>query len=338
MQKTPDLMFFCELDSINLTKLFEDRFVMDDLKSLNAGVSLGILDLSAERAEVVQKLNKMGIPVIAWLLHPKESGYWFNLDNHAQAVQRYQSFLQWSEHKKLEWAGIGLDMEPEINQLQSLLKREKGVLKQALNRLANTKAYEQAKQAYLQLVQQIKQDGYFVEAYHLPIIVDDRKARSSVIQRLTGIIELPVDREVLMLYSSFFRPSGQALLWQYAAEADAIGIGVTGGGVEMEGIEEKPPLSWDEFSDDLHLAWRTGKPIYVFSLEACVAQGFLEKLITFDWNEITPIPKAAGLNMARKILHGVLWFAQRPWVGIAGIVGTLVGALLLRRRSEKTKQ
>jgi len=42
------LTFFCELQAAELKKLFEDRFVFDDLKTLNAGISLGILDLSPE--------------------------------------------------------------------------------------------------------------------------------------------------------------------------------------------------------------------------------------------------------------------------------------------------
>ena len=50
-----EITFFCELRAQELKKLFEDRFVFDDLKTLNAGISLGILDLSPERANVVKQ-------------------------------------------------------------------------------------------------------------------------------------------------------------------------------------------------------------------------------------------------------------------------------------------
>ena len=63
-----EITFFCELRAEALKKLFEDRFVFDDLKTLNAGLSLGILDLSPERANVIKKLNRLDIPVTAWLL------------------------------------------------------------------------------------------------------------------------------------------------------------------------------------------------------------------------------------------------------------------------------
>jgi len=38
-----ELNFFCALEAKPLARLFEDRFVLDDLKSLGAGVSLAIL-------------------------------------------------------------------------------------------------------------------------------------------------------------------------------------------------------------------------------------------------------------------------------------------------------
>ena len=69
----PQLTFFCELAPEPLEKLFNGRFVIDDLKALNALLSLGILDFSPTRAELVKRLNK--VPVVAWLLLPVEDGY-----------------------------------------------------------------------------------------------------------------------------------------------------------------------------------------------------------------------------------------------------------------------
>ena len=335
MENKPELIFFCELEALPLKKLFEDRFVMDDLKSLHAGVSLGILDLSDERAEVVRKLNKLGIAVTAWLLLPEDQGYWFNLENYPQAIARYEAFKKWSERKKLRWSGIGLDIEPDFNQMQAAINKDRKIAGEALKRLKDKDAFEQATLAYTGLVNQIHQDEYFVEVYHLPVIMDDRKARSTVLKRVAGLVDIPVDREVLMLYSSFYRPSGQALLWQYAQDADAIGIGNTGGGVEMEGSDAKIPLSWEEFSTDLHLAWRTGKPVYVFSLEGCVQQGFLGKLITFEWNAPVELPKTGLIQAGRGGLQGALWLGQHPWTVLAGLAGVVGGVLLLTKKKRK---
>lgn len=50
---------------------------------------MGTVDLSDVRAKIVQKLNSNGIPVVAWLLLPKDQGYWMNMDNFLNVIQRY---------------------------------------------------------------------------------------------------------------------------------------------------------------------------------------------------------------------------------------------------------
>jgi hypothetical protein len=60
-----------------------------DLQNLKAGVSLALMDLSAERAAVVHRLNAAGIPVTAWLALPADQGYYFNAGNAPQAAARF---------------------------------------------------------------------------------------------------------------------------------------------------------------------------------------------------------------------------------------------------------
>ena len=51
-------------------KLFAPGDLIRGLRRLNASVALGLVDLSDERARIVQKLNEEGIPVSAWVLLP----------------------------------------------------------------------------------------------------------------------------------------------------------------------------------------------------------------------------------------------------------------------------
>ena len=333
----PEITFFCELHADALKKLFEDRFVFDDLKTLNAGIAMGILDLSPERAKVVRNLNRMGIPATAWLLLPEAEGYWFNLENHAEATARYQAFKTWSDENQLVWEAIGLDIESDINEMKGFLTEPGVTVQKAIRRLKDTGAYRVGKVAYGALVAQIHADGYLVESYHFPFIVEDRDAGSTALQRVTGLVDIPVDREVLMLYSSFYRPHGQEILWSYAQKAQAIGIGNTGGGVQVGISENTPYLSWDEFATDLRLARRSGKPIYVFSLEGCVAQGFLPRLVTFDWQAEVDVPPTALVTAGRSGLRGLLWVAERPLALLAGLAG-VVGAVVMIKSRKKTKK
>jgi len=127
-----------------------------------------------------------------------------------------------------------------------------------------------------------------------------------------------------MLYTSFLRPDGAAALWSYAEEADSIGVGNTGGGVDVEGIIDLDPLSWEEFTRDLRLCVMHQKPIHIFCLEGCVAQGFLSKLNTFDWDSPADVPEGIKkVNSMRTALAAGLWLLERPWVILATLAALL---------------
>ena len=334
--RAPTLTFFCELEADALQALFADSSVIKDLVALEANVSLGILDLTPERAAVVHSLNEAGIPVIAWQLLPMKQGYWFNVSNAAQASDRYKAFKVWSAEYGLQWAGIGMDIELDVRDLRQIVDDKMGLLRTLLCRVFNTKRVRTACEAYRILLTEMRVDGYRVDSYHLPLIIDERKAGSTLLQRVAGLIELQADREVLMLYTSILRPHGPGVLWSYGRDAHSVGVGITGGGVQVAGIGGVPPLNWDEFSRDLRLAHCLTNDIHIFSLEGCVHQGFLQHLIRFDWDQPVnpPYRSARQIERLRKGLRAILWASAHPWVVLVVIVG-LVG-LLSRLRSGET--
>lgn len=329
--KNPQLTFFCELDALALEILFADAAVIDDLVALKAGVSLGILDLSKQRAEVVQKLNVAGISVIAWILLPNSEGYWFNANNSAQAVARYAAFKTWTAENGLRWDGLGIDIEPDMREIQQIAEDRSKLPSLILGRLFDNERVHKAQAEYIALVGQMRADGYRVESYHIPFIVDERRAGATLLQRVTGLIDVPVDREVLMLYTSFMKSIGAGILWSYAPDAGIIGIGNTGGGVEIGGASKIPPLTWIDFKRDLLLAKQIGKDAHIFSLEGCVRQGFLTRLKAFDWNATVtaPVDAASQVNRYRQFLRMFLWATAHPALVIGGLLA--LGWLFRRR-------
>ncbi|QSQ16044.1 hypothetical protein [Myxococcus landrumensis] len=303
------LTFFCELSPQPLVELFDTRGVVEDLQALRAGVSLGLLDFSPERAEVVRRLNRENIPVTAWLLLPVDQGYWFHAGNVLQARARYEAFRTWTAEQELQWAGVGLDIEPDIQELrawaESPLRSLPGMLARFILRGGRTR---EARAGYHALVERIRADGYRVDAYQFPLIVDERQARSSLLRRVAGVLDVPADREVLMLYTSFVRPRGPALLWSYAPGTGALAVGSTGGGVELPGVLASSPLDWTELSRDLRLAVRWTHDLHVFSLEGCVKQGFLSRLRVFDWDAPVEPPwvESRRVDAVRRALRGIL--------------------------------
>ncbi len=182
----PNLTVFCELKPEPLKALFADGSVIDNLVSLRAKVSLGLMDLSPDRVDVVRRLNDAGIPVVAWLLLPEEQGYWFNLRNAPQAVARYAEFKSWSKQHGLRWDGVGLDIEPDIQEFQHYFSSKLRLIPLMWRRLFNHKQYHQARNSYQGLVEHISADGFSVYNSELPFIADDLITGSTLLQRPTG--------------------------------------------------------------------------------------------------------------------------------------------------------
>ena len=336
----PQLTFFCELPPEQLTKLFDGRFVIDDLKALDAALSLGILDFSEERAELVKRLNTAGVPVIAWLLLPEADGYWFNADNYDKAAARYVAFKAWTTQHDLQWAGIGLDFEMDINDLRTAVSgtADKSFAKKIFSRIFDKARLVHAQRSYQALVDLIHADAYPVESYHIPLIVDERRARATVLQRTLGLVDIETECEVLMLYTNMLTAQGDAVLWSYAPEADSVGVGSTGGGVDLSPTIDLEPLTWEAFARDLRLCVMQEKPIHIFSLEGCVEQSFLSKLNTFDWDKPEAVPE--GANQVRSLRTGLaalLWTLERPWVILLGLA-VLIGLGFLFRQTADSRR
>ena len=332
----PDLSFFCELSSDALARLFRDRRVASSLRAMEATVTLGMVDLSPERASVVRHLNALGIPVAAWLLLPEEDGYWLNSGNADAAWVRYGDFHAWRVRNRLRFTRVGLDIEPNIHDVRAARHNVLRLVRMAVPRLFVD--VDEARVLYQGLIRQLRADGFPVDSYVFPFIQNEREAKTSTLQRITGMLDLEVDREICMLYTSFARPDGPALLDLYGPHFPAIAVGVTGGGVE-EGLDVPPPLTWDEFARDLWLARRHTRDIHVFSLEGCVEQGFLERLVDFDWTPGIAVPADAtsrASTLTRRISLA-LRLLNRPHLsaaaaGAAFAVPAALAAWALRRR------
>ena len=314
-----ELYFFCTLEAKALGRLFEDRFVLDDLKSLGAGVSLAVMDFSNERAKAVQLLNKLSVPVIAWLMLPQEHHYWLTISNSALALERYHHFKQWSQNKELEWAGIGLCIKEDISKGDSL-KTEEEISAELL----------QAKQNYLQLGMQVHDDGYRLELYRPAAVQATKNGRLKLLGKAKSQLELVADRQVDLLFTSLHRGQNQAALWRAIAESQAVGIGLTGSNALINKDDQTDPLTWNEFTHDLRMGVQSGKPVYVFNLEGCARLGYLDRLITLDLAIPVDAPLAKQNNLQRQ--RG--WRSPKRVAGLATLAGILGGTLFILRRKK----
>jgi len=317
--KPSSITFFCELQPNELEKLFASTSLINQLVRMNANISMGIHDFSPERANVVKKLTRAGIPITAWLLLSREEGYWTSLDTIHQTIQKYNDFQLWTQANQLTWAAVGLDIEPRIEFLTQLSRDFLSLIPTMVQRLFSVRKYRRLEHDLNSLIRQIHADGYALETYQFPSVVDERKANSTTLARLFGLPAVDADREVLMLYSSAFGKAADAVFWSYAGDANAIGVGSTGGGVM---IDELPPLRrlrWLELKRDLLMASRQVRHVYIFSLEGCVEENLMDRLESLDWEtpQAVPTVRSREITLIRKAVQAILWILSHPLLSFA---------------------
>ncbi|MBC8074977.1 MAG: hypothetical protein H7Y32_02795, partial [Chloroflexales bacterium] len=240
----PRLICSSELDGAALLALLRRPGVLDILATGSFGVAMAMRDLGDERAEATRLLAERGIYTVAWLVLPPSEGYWFNLQNYPQALERYRAFHSWALARRLPFDAVGIDIEPPVNAAgrgwggRQLLRQLWQARKNAL--------YPSALAAYRDLIVEMHEGGYEVHAYQLPLLADDRRAGTTLIPRARDIVEVPADVEVLMCYSSLpierrGNDLGGALVASYGPAADGVARGITGGGAALETPGETVP-------------------------------------------------------------------------------------------------
>jgi hypothetical protein len=304
----PQLAFACCDQGIERMKaLFADPDTIAQLKAIHAGIAVPTLDFSPERAEVVRSLNQAGIPVVAWMILSKEQGYYLNADTAAAAKSRVAEFEKWTSDNHLNWAAVGLDIEPNFNEFAELKTHPWRMLGILLSRSFNGGRIRSAKATYAALISDLQSRGYRVQTYLMPYIPAERDVGSTLLDRLLGTVDVRGNDEYLMLYTSVARPVGAGMIWSLGSSAQSIVIGVTDG--DTTPGTGNGPLDWDEFVRDLIVAGHFSRHIGIYNLEGCVRQGFLPRLETLDWNQSVVIP-AESIRRAERVgllLRIALW-------------------------------
>jgi hypothetical protein len=282
--------------------------VIAKLKSLHASLAVAILDFTPERAELVRRLNRDGIPVIASLTMPPEQGSYFNAENAPQAAARFAAFDAWSREQGLRWDGVGIDIEPNFAELASHRGHWWRLFTTLLRRAVDFQRMRRAQQLFSALIANIRSHGYFVLTYQLPYLPVERKTHSSLLDRMFGTVDVRGDQEVLMLYTSYAGTAGAAIIWRLGADAQSIAICCTNG----DPAANPAVLDWSRFSRDLIVASHFSHVIGVYNLEGCVHQDFLPRLQTMIWSQSVTIPAVAirAANHHLLMLMLVLWISS----------------------------
>lgn len=310
------LTYFVELREERLCELFERPGLVDCLAERpSTAIAMAILDLSPGRAKTIRALGARAIPVTAWLVLDEAEGYWLTADNADRARQRYHEVRRWAERERLRFDAVGLDIESPHEDSLALVRHGRQAFARLLRRRRSRAALDEAARQYARLIDEVRGDGLRVESYQFPLVLDERRARSTFLQRILGFVDVAPDLEVLMLYRSLLPgPLGDALVDTYGPDARAIGVGITGGGVDfiLDAVGLRT-LDLERLLTDLRRARRYTDRLYVFSLEGCVEEGYLEALSRADLERpvaparLTVLTRAARAGLRAALRAEKLW-------------------------------
>lgn len=293
----PNFWFFSELADEDVESFFANDTTTTALRKLNASVALAMSNLTQPRAAAVRHLQSAGVPVTGWLLLPKSEGYWANANNAPLMKQRYLEFHSWVTVNNLKMEAVGLDMEVDQREVQALMEKNWSTLEKDIKADHNMTHLLRARSIYGDLVDAMHTDGYKVQTYIMPPMYDERKVGSTIFQRELGLVDIPraVDLEIPMLYST---EAGEPVFYSYMrseknAQRVGTGIGSTG---SPQSQTHDTFMTWAELKHDLLASTAYTREVAVYSLEGMVHQGFLQQLLSLDWNQQLPRPPLAKID------------------------------------------
>jgi hypothetical protein len=339
----PRLIFLTELLRDDLLAVLRAPGLLDTLAAQGYGVALTLARLDDTAAQASRLLNEHGVATVARLSLPPEEGFAFNLQNYPRALACYQAFHAWAQQLGLRFEAVGLNIEPPLADVAEERQRGPRALVRHLWLARENVLYPSAYAAYSELIVAIHLDGYEVHTFQMPVIADDRRAGTTLIQRALDIVDVPSDLDVLMCSSLvpidlLGNDLGGALIASYGANSDAIGVGSIEEGDPEDG--ERAQLPWPALRRDLLLAAQHAETIYVSTLEDCVARGLLPAITALDWQAPAHAKpgRRALIGLLRGLLFGVLMAGRFGRTALAWGGWALAIALWLRGRRARRRE
>lgn len=322
----PSLTFFSQVPTTELETIYGDTLRLQQLKALNATICLGILDFSEKRAEIVKRLQEWGIPVRAQFMMGAEDNHRLTYRNVAKAQKRYEDFKQWVTEYQLSFKVISLEISPLLSDIEKLEEGQWELFFETYQRLDDSQVIVNARDGLRHLVSSMKANGYVVESFIYPFVLDAQQSGSEAFQKITGLLDVQANRKIPMFYSSYFeKQEGHKYILSYGQgqKLPAIALGSTGGELAGQGSVAPEILNLATLERDMRLAAKFTDELYIFSLEGCIAQDQLRKFSIMVWEEEVTYD-VEEINKVRENMTSVLRILEHPTLLVVGVVIVLL--------------
>lgn len=261
---------------------------------------------------LVREANRLNVNVLLWPLLEKEDGYWPNETNVTKFSSQVREILQWLKQENLKANAIVYDMEPAFQYskaLETAFAQGVSSTLELMRAHLDPNEFSEAKQQYIDSVQEVQNAGLKAECVTFPMVLDDLQDNDSDLQDALDIPvdDIPWDKISFMVYQSTFADSvgswiGPGLIRSYAASAyskygerAAVALGIVGNASVMN-EESKRYADPNILKEDIAAAIAENiKQIEIFSLDGMIETAQLNNWLT-ALTQISPKqPKEAPL-------------------------------------------
>lgn len=297
--------------------------VLDLLARYEVGMCVQVKDLDG-LAPLLLACAERDVEAAAWLLLPREQGYWPSETTAIEYATRVDKLLTWAESKHVRIPWLAVDLERPLWQAEHLSGSRglRGVAVQLqLARLnLNRPRFLRAREAYVALARRARASGVRLLCAAHDYVRDELLAGSSLLQDLheAPVLGVPWNVVSAMLYSSMDPESEVRRRWLYEVAADLRrGLGARAGasiGLTSAGVLGNEPhyTRPDELASDVAALKAAGiEDIAVYSLEGILNSGRPERWLDMLAATTPAVPLPTAASRRRALKHRLLRLALK---------------------------
>lgn len=307
--------------------------LLQQLQRRHIGVVVPLRNLTPALAEVLRLLAQASLPVVGRLSALNPPSDWFHVRNYPQALERFQQVHSWLSREQLQLHAVALQVEPPADTLVAAQGLSSRVLARHLWLAHENVLYSAAGAAMVELCAEIHLAGMEVHSLQVPLVIDDRWAGTTLLQRAFDLIPVPADVEIILCQSNLIRQDtdarfATAVAALYCDDVDALALEWPG--PPPSGPAPLPPA----LQRQLQYAAAGADVVYLAGFERIVAADQLDELLhILAGGDRPPLSRLVlQLRLLRSALRGVL-VLTRLWRPLLAWTGWLLAlGLYLRNR------
>jgi hypothetical protein len=207
--------------------------VLARLRRFGFGVAVPLRRLTAASAAAFHLLKDAGVPLAVQLVAVNPPSDVVHVRNYPQARERFIQLREWLTAAQLQPRAVVIHVESPAEAPVAARGLNLRVLARHLWLAHENVLYADAADAMAALCAEIRSAGMEVHSLQVPLVIDDRWAGTTLLQRAFDLIPIPADLELVLCRSNLIAPTSDGRITGevaalYADDADGLVLPVSG--------------------------------------------------------------------------------------------------------------